>query len=216
MRFLSYDKVLCLSPHPDDIEISMSGLIRKYVDTKFYIYCMSYGTSTDNTSDKSRLKEADLFWQLIGAPNVEIIPPYKNAFEEITSAEWMTNIDTIVNELKPKAIFTPPQLDSHQEHRFVNDMVYVAIRSKPISFIEYKSASVTNEWTANYFVDITRFFDEKVVCLRKAFSSQIDSRYFSTKCLTNFHVDYVSSKKGIDTTEQFNIKVIYDNDRYNQ
>ena len=34
MKFLNYDKVLCLSPHPDDVEYGMLGTIMKYKDTK--------------------------------------------------------------------------------------------------------------------------------------------------------------------------------------
>ena len=37
MKFLGFDKVLCLSPHPDDVEYSMSGTILKYKDTHFDI-----------------------------------------------------------------------------------------------------------------------------------------------------------------------------------
>ena len=37
-KFLNFNKVLCLSPHPDDVEYSMLGTILKYNGTKFY-YC---------------------------------------------------------------------------------------------------------------------------------------------------------------------------------
>ena len=37
MKFLNYDTVLCVSPHPDDIEYSMMGTILKHVDTHFII-----------------------------------------------------------------------------------------------------------------------------------------------------------------------------------
>ena len=38
MKFLGFDNVLCISPHPDDIEYSMFGTIDKYKDTKFDNY----------------------------------------------------------------------------------------------------------------------------------------------------------------------------------
>ena len=35
MKFLNYDRVLCLSPHPDDVEYGVLGTMMKYKDTKF-------------------------------------------------------------------------------------------------------------------------------------------------------------------------------------
>ena len=29
MKLFDYDNVLCLSPHPDDVEFSMSGIIKE-------------------------------------------------------------------------------------------------------------------------------------------------------------------------------------------
>ena len=43
MRFLNFKRVLCLSPHPDDVEYSMAGSILKYKDTKFDLFCLSCG-----------------------------------------------------------------------------------------------------------------------------------------------------------------------------
>ena len=43
MKFLGYDNVLCISPHPDDTEYSMMGTILKYWDTMFT--CLQFKTS---------------------------------------------------------------------------------------------------------------------------------------------------------------------------
>ena len=51
MKFLNYDKVLCLSPHPDDAEYGMLGTIMKYKDTKFDIVVLSQGGDFDCISD---------------------------------------------------------------------------------------------------------------------------------------------------------------------
>ena len=37
MRLFNFNRVLCLSPHPDDVEYSMLGTIMKYSNTKFEI-----------------------------------------------------------------------------------------------------------------------------------------------------------------------------------
>ena len=40
MKLLNFNRVLCLSPHPDDVEYSMSGTIMKCTDTIFDIVCL--------------------------------------------------------------------------------------------------------------------------------------------------------------------------------
>ena len=47
MKLLNYDKVLCLSPHPDDVEYGMLGTICKYKDTQFEIVVLYKGVDFD-------------------------------------------------------------------------------------------------------------------------------------------------------------------------
>ena len=57
MRFLGYDKVLCLSPHPDDVEYGMLGTIMKYSRTRFDVITASVGGNFDTSSGVSRFTE---------------------------------------------------------------------------------------------------------------------------------------------------------------
>ena len=54
MKFLNYNRVLCLAPHPDDIELGMLGTICKYKDTHFDIFVLSEGGDFDKTTTKER------------------------------------------------------------------------------------------------------------------------------------------------------------------
>ena len=49
MKLLNFDRVLCLSPHPDDAEYSISGTVMKYSDTIFDILTMSVGGDFEGT-----------------------------------------------------------------------------------------------------------------------------------------------------------------------
>ena len=62
MKFLNYDTVLCISPHPDDVEYSMMGTILKYVDTHFIILNLCQGGDLDSTTGKARLEEIHNVW----------------------------------------------------------------------------------------------------------------------------------------------------------
>ena len=54
MKFLNFKRVLCLSPHPDDVEYSMLATIKKNSNTKFDIFCLSRGGAKgfDVTNDQ--------------------------------------------------------------------------------------------------------------------------------------------------------------------
>ena len=62
MKFLGFNRVLCLSPHPDDIEYSMGGTIIRHSNTQFDILCLTQGGDYDVTTDNSRLNEARNSW----------------------------------------------------------------------------------------------------------------------------------------------------------
>lgn len=208
MKFLNFNKVLCLSPHPDDVEYSMSATINKYVDTKFDILCLTNGTSTDNTSNATRRIEVQEFWKSFYCRNVNLLNTDIDFFEAMTSAKWITYLDSIVKN-NYDAICTTSPYDSHQEHVFLNSLIYSLTRNKPISIIEYKSPSTLHTWIPNYFVDCNEQFDKKLHILRKAFISQIDSIYFNENCIRTFHTDYNCLKRNTELVEQFKIVTLY-------
>ena len=61
MKFLNFNKVLCLSPHPDDVEYSMLGTVMKHSDTQFDILCMTKGGAKgfDKTNGNNRVADRD-------------------------------------------------------------------------------------------------------------------------------------------------------------
>ena len=65
MKFLNFDRVLCLSPHPDDVEYGMLGSICKFKDTTFDILTTSIGGNFDKSSGESRFRECEKVWELL-------------------------------------------------------------------------------------------------------------------------------------------------------
>jgi LmbE family N-acetylglucosaminyl deacetylase len=209
MKLLQFNKVLCLSPHPDDVEYSMAATIKKFKDTQFDILCLTNGTSTDSSTNESRILEVQSFWQNFQCANIKLINPFYKSFEDAISAEWITSIENRLPFNEYNAIFTTSNLDSHQEHIFVNNLVPALTRNKPISIIEYKSPSTLHSWSPNYFVSCDTIFNDKLISLRKSFISQIDSTYFSDDLIKLFHMDYNCFKRNYGYVEQFNIRSLY-------
>jgi LmbE family N-acetylglucosaminyl deacetylase len=216
MKLLGFNKVLCLSPHPDDVEFSISGTIMKYKDTNFDVLFMSNGTQADITSTNERFNECGEFWDELALKNVTF---HKSAektlynrcnFDNTNESEWIGQIEGLFDLKEYDAILGPCNYDSHYEHLITNRIMIALGRNRPISIIEYKSPSTLHDWVPNLFVSVFMQIDVKVSTLRKSFISQLDSTYFSEGNLYMFHKGFNSRKKGIDYIEQFKIKTHYE------
>ena len=134
MKLLKYDKILCLSPHPDDVEYSMSGTIMKYVDTQFDILCLTIGGAEDKTSSKSRYNEVKNFWN--GISNVNLIYlnlDISNYREDVA----IQVIDSKLNMSDYDAIFIPCREDNHFFHRNISTLGRSLCRVSKFDLIEY-------------------------------------------------------------------------------
>tara|TARA_R110001592_G_scaffold12288_3_gene58922 strand:- start:3593 stop:4246 length:654 start_codon:yes stop_codon:yes gene_type:complete len=214
MKFLNFNKVLCLSPHPDDVEYSMLGSIIKCKDTHFDILCMTKGGAKgfDKTNGISRLKEVDALWEEANLNNVKIIHSDCDFFEDKDrDAGWVNYIEnTFVKNGNYDCIFIPTKDDSQFEHKFVNGLGPALVRISPISLIEYRTPSTLNSWNYNTFINIKDYYEKKIKCLQN-FKSQINKSYFSKITLDAFHSNFQCRKRGIYIIEQFKLIEYYEN-----
>ena len=212
---LEFERVLCLSPHPDDVEYSMSGTIMKCTDTIFDIVCLSNGGDCDTTTGTSRLDEVKNFWS--GVDNVNLHFSDCNFLREKKEEEWVNWIETkFLKDISYDCIFTTSAIDSHFEHQLINRLGPALTRGiwpnrknlGPPSLIEYKSPSTLNEWNSTFQFVIEDTYDDKIMRLR-SFKSQLHHTYFDEKVLKAFHTDFQSYKKGMYRVEEFKIKNLY-------
>ena len=210
MKFLNLNNVLCLSPHPDDVEIGMMGTILKYNQTKFDVLCLTKGGAKgyDDTNKWDRRKEVNNVWDF---PNpyvtnhVQVYHSKFDYFEDCTEPGWINYIENeFIKKHNYDGLFIPTKEDSMFEHRFVNGFGAALCRFSPISIIEYHTFSSLNSWQPNLFVDIESICNEKWKSLQE-FKSQSHKSYFEMKSLEAFHSNFQCSKKGKGMVEQFKI-----------
>ena len=92
MKFLGFNKVLCLSPHPDDVEFGMMGTVLIYTDTQFDILCLFQGGDFDKTTSKDRLEEIKNVWKNHSNINLHYT---KNKFiDDLRHDAWVNYIET--------------------------------------------------------------------------------------------------------------------------
>ena len=205
MKFLNFNKVLCLGAHPDDVEYGMLGSMCKFTDTEFDILVLSEGGDFDKSTGKDRQTECENIWNKInnvngGFTNVKHVVNHQED-------EWVNILESggyISTDYD--CIFTLPSEDSHFEHRIVNSMTPALVRHKKIGIISYRTPSTLDSWIPNFYVEID--LDEKIEHL-KEFQSQLNKPYFSENSFKSFHSNYQCFKKNMKYVELFRVEIIY-------
>ena len=212
MKFLNFNKVLCLSPHPDDVEYSMLGTIIKHYDTHFDVLCLTKGGARgfDKTNDLNRIDEVKKVWSQANLNNVSVYFSDCNYFEDKDrDAGWVNYLENnYIKKNNYDCIFIPTKNDSMFEHRFVNGLGPALVRVSPISLVEYHTPSTLNTWQPNIFIDIENCYLDKITLLSN-FKSQIDKSYFQKNTLDAFHSNYQCRKRGIKVIEQFKLTELF-------
>ena len=207
MKFLNKNNILCLSPHPDDIEYGALGTMLKFKDTKFEILVLSNGGDFDNTSGVPREVECHKIWDSID--NISGSFLNQSYVKELSEDEWISNIERKYKINDYDFIMTTTNSDSHFEHRMVNHITYALTRTSHCGIISYKTPSTIETWTPNYYINIDKQIESKIQNLRE-FKSQIKKKsggkiYFKNEVIKSFHKNYISTKIGSKYVETFKI-----------
>ena len=209
MKFLEFNKVLCLAPHPDDVEYSLAGTVLKHNDTTFDILCLTQGGDCDNTTNVSRLNEVKNSWAVSKSNNYNLHFSGFKFLKDLGEDKWISYIESnFTNKFNYDAIILPSTNDSHFEHRLVSSFGWPLTRINSISLVEYCSPSTLESWVPNVFVDIKKHYEVKLNML-KEFTSQQHRSYFKEEVIKGFHTNFQCSKKGITLVEQFNLKQLF-------
>jgi LmbE family N-acetylglucosaminyl deacetylase len=210
MKFLNFNRVLCLSPHPDDTEYSMAGVVLKHPDTHFDILCLTEGGDCDVTTNSTRQTEVQNAWAAAGIRN------YTLHFSDVTFLkqrgvdEWINYIESnFTKKYDYDCILTTSEHDSHFEHVLVSSFAATLARVKPYSIIQYKSPSTLENWIPNLFISLGELYDTKKEMLR-AFKSQTHHEYFGEFVLNGFHTNFQCMKKGRGYVESYKIITSYE------
>jgi LmbE family N-acetylglucosaminyl deacetylase len=191
-------RILCLSPHPDDVEIAMAGTIWLHT-YKADIFTFSIGGEFDETTTQERLDEVDAFWDI----DADCQWSGQKYVKDWTEGKWISHIESRYDMGAFSAIYTPPISDTHFEHAFVARVGRALIRDRAISLFEYKTISASPEWTPNYFVGLSRnVLIEKRERLAK-FASQGRKSAFDSEVVDALHQHVLCARQGKPIVEQF-------------
>ena len=149
-----YSKVLILSAHPDDLEISCGGTVAKFVDE---------GTKVDNI-----ILCLNVNHKKCVAPSSKILgynPIYLNHRDESPTSKVISEIEKKVDVESYDLLITHWIEDWHQDHRFCHELGN-SLRRKQQLDVWYMNAypycQKYKSFEANLFVDITRYKFKKL------------------------------------------------------
>jgi LmbE family N-acetylglucosaminyl deacetylase len=155
MNFLNFNRVLCLSPHPDDTEYSIAGVVLKHQDTHFDILCLTQGGDCDTTTGTNRIQEVINSWKSTPASNYSLHFSGVKFLKELGVDEWINYIETnFTKQFDYDCIMTTSEFDSHFEHVLISSFAAPLARVTPYSIIQYRSPSTLDKWTPNLFVSL--------------------------------------------------------------
>ena len=177
-------KVLAAGAHPDDIEIFMYGLVTILQKEGHEIHLLVAtdgslgGNISFNNIKKMRANETTLALSNIGKLNLLDLPD-GSLGDDISHKEILRET---INFIKPDLIITHYKKDYHTDHRALSNLITsIASHYIPILFCD---TLMGLNFTPNYYVDVSKFFELKKEAVLKH-KSQKPSRFIDLITLMN-------------------------------
>lgn len=120
--------IIAFGAHPDDIEIGMGGTVAKLTgmgyDVRLVIATLPNFVKTDTKEE--RKQESIMSAKVMGCKTPEFLD--LSPEEIVFNRNFVTQINKIIQELNPGAIFTQWIGDTHQDHQSLTRAVIAAAR----------------------------------------------------------------------------------------
>ncbi|MGA2666771.1 MAG: PIG-L family deacetylase [Patescibacteria group bacterium] len=192
---ISFEKVLVLSPHPDDEAFGMGGTVKKMTVAGKHVAVAfltdgsrgipernAQGTIIENIKPDKKLIKAR---KDEGLRSCEILGVQQSIFwgnrdsKLAASISAIKALEDLIRQLKPGIIFVPSFLDPHSDHRAANEILInaaVGLSSVERNF-EIWSYEIWTPIFANRVVDISLYIKTKEEAI-KVYASQLESRRY--------------------------------------
>jgi len=187
-------KVLVVSAHPDDEILGCGGTLAKHRDQGDGIIWLittsifeSQGFSKERI--KSRQKEIDKITKRLEIKEVYKLDYPTMTLSDETLIKMIPRIGTFFKKIEPEIIYILNRSDAHSDHLITFKGVMACTKSFRYPFVKkvlmYECISETefgialpeNVFIPNYFVDISKYIDEKLDLMR-VYASELGEHPF--------------------------------------
>ena len=180
---------MVIAPHPDDETLGCGGTLLKHKENHDEIYWLIVTSMKEEDGWKpseveKRSSEINEISNAYGFKNTFNLDFPTTKLDIIPFDILVMSISKVVDDVKPHTIYIPNRSDIHSDHRKVFESAISACKSFRMKFIKkilmYECLSETefapslqeNAFSPNYFVDISKYLEEKINIL-KVYKSEL-------------------------------------------
>jgi LmbE family N-acetylglucosaminyl deacetylase len=170
--------IVAIGAHPDDIEFGCAGTIMRHIKRGDEVTFIILSRGERGGDPETRVKEARESARKIGA-KLHIFSYPDTGVPQ--SHDVIEKIESVINEVRPRRVYTHSVKDTHQDHRNAAYATLPAARSVPEIFA-YESPSLYLNFNPNYYVDISSYIEKKTELLGR-FTTQNSRDYMKINAI---------------------------------
>ena len=176
-------KLLCLSPHTDDIELSSGGFISRYnktFDLYYVAFCRNPHPSSGLPSDQYFI-EANNSLDLLNFPKSSdhrIFLDFEIRSLEANRQQVLQSMIDVRHKISPDIVLCPSSSDVHQDHLVVNQEAKRCFKNR-CTILGYELCWNHYQFTNDYYVELTLAHIEQKMSALSCYKSQEKKSYFS-------------------------------------
>ncbi|WHX50777.1 PIG-L deacetylase family protein [Paenibacillus woosongensis] len=180
-------KYLIVTAHPDDAEITMGGTIKKLTSEGHKVMTIIASIPTNNV--EVRKSEAIRSADYLDMEVKFLDTSYPCTVEDYTMIGLITQLDKIIEDFQPDAIFTHSIDDSHQDHRIISQAVQACFRKYMCDVYNFEQTNQSN------LINSNRFIPDLYIDISEHFESKLNALRMHASQLAGYMVHYVSDIK---------------------
>jgi LmbE family N-acetylglucosaminyl deacetylase len=163
-------RVLCLSPHTDDIEFACGASINRWVGEGADIYAVSF---TSASAQKKEFEEAS---KVLGIKHTELFQYPVRRFQEFRQ-RILDEMVSLEKRIAPDLVLIPSSTDTHQDHQVIREEGFRAFKRH--SLLGYEMPQNNLSFSTNLFVRVSELdIHNKLRALRE-YESQKNRPYIT-------------------------------------
>ena len=180
---MNFDRVLILSPHTDDGELTSGGTIAKFIDQDKEIFYAALSSCEKSVPD---CYEKNILIQECKSALDELDVPQKNIFffdfevREFQKyrQEILDKLIQLSREIQPDLVICPSSFDIHQDHQTVyNESLRAFKKNASIWGMEHPWNNIT--FRTDIFIELEQKHLQKKINALSKYGSQSSKEYFN-------------------------------------
>lgn len=167
--------VVAIGAHPDDVEVGMGGTVARMVAEGVHVLVVAICVPNHFAR---RVAEARRANELLGSRFLLVRDRGCCRVEDLKTYELVAELDRLVIEYRPLALFAHGGADLHKDHRLVFEAFQATLRLGGADAFCYQPCSCRPgqvSFTPQAFVDIGSTLDRKIAAIA-AHASQFEER----------------------------------------